>query len=176
MNLVIDELKVFSGTAHPELTKSVCQYLEIPVGQSEAFKFANDNTFVRILENIRQRDVFLIQPTCAPTNDNLMELLIMIDACKRASAGRKYYLLNHALPFPFMGTAPVYDISTWHKVSLPLLYSAMANSFMVRIDVLALEIMHTSEHEVGVFILLDFQLISVKIATITNTNHATAEA
>ena len=88
MAIVLDELKVFSGTAHPELAQAVCDYLEIPVGQSEAFKFANDNTFVRILENIRQRDVFLIQPTCAPTNDNLMELLIMIDACKRASAGR----------------------------------------------------------------------------------------
>ena len=88
MDLVLDELKVFSGTGHPELTRVVCDYLQIPVGQSEAFKFANDNTFVRILENIRQRDVFLIQPTCAPTNDNLMELLIMIDACKRASAGR----------------------------------------------------------------------------------------
>ena len=88
MDLVLDELKVFSGNGHPELTQAVCDYLEIPVGQSEAFKFANDNTFVRILENIRQRDVFLIQPTCAPTNDNLMELLIMIDACKRASAGR----------------------------------------------------------------------------------------
>lgn len=88
MDLVIDELKVFSGTAHPELTKAVCDYLDIPVGKSEAFKFANDNTFVRILENIRQRDVFIIQPTCAPVNDNLMELLIMIDACKRASAGR----------------------------------------------------------------------------------------
>ncbi len=88
MNLVLDEMKVFSGTAHPALTQAVCDYLQIPVGQSEAFKFANDNTFVRILENIRQRDVFLIQPTCAPTNDNLMELLIMIDACKRASAGR----------------------------------------------------------------------------------------
>jgi len=88
MDLVIDELKVFSGTAHPELTKAVCEYLKIPIGKSEAFKFANDNTFVRILENIRQRDVFIIQPTCAPANDNLMELLIMIDACKRASAGR----------------------------------------------------------------------------------------
>ena len=88
MDLVIDELKVFAGNAHPGLAKSVCEYLGIPVGQSEAFKFANDNTFVRILENIRQRDVFIIQPTCAPANDNLMELLIMIDACKRASAGR----------------------------------------------------------------------------------------
>jgi ribose-phosphate pyrophosphokinase len=88
MDLVIDELKVFTGNAHPGLAKSVCEYLDIPLGKAEVFKFANDNTFVRILENIRQRDVFIIQPTCAPVNDNLMELLIMIDACKRASAGR----------------------------------------------------------------------------------------
>jgi ribose-phosphate pyrophosphokinase len=88
MDRVIDELKVFTGNAHPGLAKSVCEYLDIPLGKAEVFKFANDNTFVRILENIRQRDVFIIQPTCAPVNDNLMELLIMIDACKRASAGR----------------------------------------------------------------------------------------
>ena len=84
----MDELKVFSGNAHRELAEDVCKYLKIPLGEAEVFKFANDNTFVRILENIRQRDVFIIQPTCAPVNDNLMELLIMIDACKRASAGR----------------------------------------------------------------------------------------
>ena len=83
-----DELVVFSGNAHQGLTEDVCDYVGIPVGQSEVFKFANDNTFVRILENIRQRDVFIIQPICAPVNDHLMELLIMIDACKRASAGR----------------------------------------------------------------------------------------
>jgi ribose-phosphate pyrophosphokinase len=88
MDRVIDEMKIFTGNAHPALAQSVCEYLEIPLGQAEVFKFANDNTFVRILENIRQRDVFIIQPTCAPVNDNLMELLIMIDACKRASAGR----------------------------------------------------------------------------------------
>ena len=88
MNPILDELKVFTGNGHPELAKSVCEYLDIPVGQAEVFKFANDNTFVRIHENIRQRDVFIIQPTCYPVNDNLMELLIMIDACKRASAGR----------------------------------------------------------------------------------------
>ena len=88
MNPILDELKVFAGNGHPELAKSVCEYLDIPVGQAEVFKFANDNTFVRIHENIRQRDVFIIQPTCYPVNDNLMELLIMIDACKRASAGR----------------------------------------------------------------------------------------
>ena len=88
MNPVLDELKIFTGNAHPELAKSVCEYLEIPLGEAEVFKFANDNTFVRIKENIRQRDVFIVQPTCYPVNDNLMELLIMIAACKRASAGR----------------------------------------------------------------------------------------
>ena len=88
MTPIIDELKVFTGNAHRGLAESVCQYLDIPLGRAEVFKFANDNTFVRIQENVRQRDVFIIQPTCAPVNDNLMELLIMIDACKRASAGR----------------------------------------------------------------------------------------
>ena len=88
MNPILDELKVFTGNGHPELAQSVCEYLDIPLGQAEVFKFANDNTFVQIRENIRQRDVFIIQPTCYPVNDNLMELLIMIDAFKRASAGR----------------------------------------------------------------------------------------
>ena len=85
---MLNELKVFSGNAHPQLARDVCDYLGIEVGVSEAFKFANDNTFVRIGENIRERDVFIVQPTSAPTNDNLMELLIMIDAARRASAGR----------------------------------------------------------------------------------------
>ena len=88
MRPVIDELRVFTGNAHPKLAQDVCSYLDIPLGQAEVFKFANDNTFVRILENVRQRDVFIIQPICYPVNDNLMELLIAIDACKRASAGR----------------------------------------------------------------------------------------
>lgn len=83
-----DELCVLSGNAHPELAKDICDYLKIPIGKSEAFKFPNDNTFVRILENVRERDVFVVQPICFPVNDNLMELLIMIDAAKRASAGR----------------------------------------------------------------------------------------
>ncbi len=83
-----DELRVFSGNAHPELALAVCESLNIPLGKAQVFKFSNDNTFVRILENIRQRDVFIIQPICLPVNDNLMELLIMIDAAKRASAGR----------------------------------------------------------------------------------------
>ncbi len=83
-----DELKVFTGTAHRGLAEDICNYLHIPVGQSNVFKFSNDNTFVQIEENVRQRDVFLMQPFAYPVNDHIMELLIMIDAAKRASAGR----------------------------------------------------------------------------------------
>ena len=84
----MDELKVFTGNAHPALAKAVCDYLGIPLGQAEVFEFSNENIFVRILENVRQRDVFVIQPICSPVNKSLMELLIMLDALKRASAGR----------------------------------------------------------------------------------------
>src|SRR4030042_2511017 len=84
----MDELKVFSGNAHPALAQAVTEYLGIPLGKCEVFEFSNENIFVRILENVRQRDVFIIQPLCSPVNKNLVELLIMIDALKRASAGR----------------------------------------------------------------------------------------
>jgi len=84
----MDELKVFSGNAHPALAKSVCDYLGIPLGEAEIFEFSNENIFVRILENVRQRDVFVIQPICSPVNKSLVELLIMLDAFKRASVGR----------------------------------------------------------------------------------------
>lgn len=86
--LPLEKLKVFTGNAHPALAQEVCNYLEVSLGMVEVFKFSNDNTFVSIKENIREHDVFIIQPTCTPVNDNLMELLIMIDAAKRASAGR----------------------------------------------------------------------------------------
>jgi len=85
---LIDELKVFTGNAHPALAKGICDYLKIPLGKAEVFEFANENTFVRILENVRERDIFVVQPICAPVNTRLMELLIMLDALRRASAGR----------------------------------------------------------------------------------------
>lgn len=85
---IYGELKIFSGTAHPTFGKKICDYLNIEPGKAELFKFSNDNTFVRILENIREKDVFIIQPASSPVNDNLMELLIFIDAARRASAGR----------------------------------------------------------------------------------------
>jgi ribose-phosphate pyrophosphokinase len=83
-----NELKIFSGNAHKELAKNICDYLGMNLGNNEVFRFSNDNIFVRFHENIRHRDVFLVQPFAAPVNDNIMELLIMIDAAKRASAGR----------------------------------------------------------------------------------------
>ena len=85
---MMDELKVFSGTAHPTLARAVCDYLGIPLGEAEVFEFSNENIFVRILENVRERDVFIIQPICSPVNKSLVELLIMLDAFRRASAGR----------------------------------------------------------------------------------------
>jgi ribose-phosphate pyrophosphokinase len=84
----MDELKVFSGNAHPALAQAVTKYLKTPLGKCEVFEFKNENIFVRILENVRSRDVFVVQPLCSPVNKNMVELLIMLDAFKRASAGR----------------------------------------------------------------------------------------
>ena len=79
---------ILSGNAHSSLANEISEYIGQSLTKAEVFKFSNDNTFVRILENVRERDVFIIQPTSFPVNDNIMELLIMIDAAKRASAGR----------------------------------------------------------------------------------------
>lgn len=79
---------IFAGNSHPQLVRDICDYLGQDIGKIEVFKFSNDNTFVRILENVRQKDVFILQSTVEPVNDHIMEMLIMIDAAKRASAGR----------------------------------------------------------------------------------------
>src|SRR4030067_1861850 len=84
----MDELKVFTGNAHPTLAQAICNYLKIPMGKAEVFEFTNENIFVRIQENVRERDIFVVRPLSTPVNKNLVELLIMIDAFKRASAGR----------------------------------------------------------------------------------------
>ena len=86
--MVADDLKVFTGNANPALAQGICDYLNIPLSQAEIFEFSNENIFVRILENVRERDVFVVQPICSPVNKSLMELLIMLDALERASAGR----------------------------------------------------------------------------------------
>ena len=79
---------IFAGNSHPQLVRDICDYLGQDIGQVEVFKFSNENTFVKILENVRQKDVFILQSTVEPVNDHIMEMLIMIDAAKRASAGR----------------------------------------------------------------------------------------
>jgi ribose-phosphate pyrophosphokinase len=84
----LEELLIFSGNAHPELARSICRYLETPLGSCEVYQFSNENIFVQIQENVRERDVFIVQPMSSPVNTSIMELLIMIDAAKRASAGR----------------------------------------------------------------------------------------
>lgn len=89
------ELKIFSGTAHPTLVDEIAQYLGIPRGDATVKTFPDGETFVKINENIRGRDIFFVQPTCPPTNQNLMELLIMVDAARRASA----YRITAVLPF-----------------------------------------------------------------------------
>ena len=81
-------LKLFTGNANPNLAKEICEYIKIPLGQATVKRFPDGETFVRIDENIRGQDVFILQPTCMPANDHIMELLIMIDAARRASASR----------------------------------------------------------------------------------------
>ena len=88
MARLYDEMTIFGGNSNPELTDSVCNYLGLPRGRADVFKFSNDNTFVRIGESVRENDVFVIQSFAEPVNDSIMELLIMIDTLRRASAGR----------------------------------------------------------------------------------------
>ena len=83
-----DEFSIYAGNANRPLAERICRYLQTELGEAEVFQFANENIFVRILENVREQDVFLVQPTSRPVNQSIMELLIMIDAFKRASAGR----------------------------------------------------------------------------------------
>jgi ribose-phosphate pyrophosphokinase len=82
------ELRIFTGNAHPELAGAICDYLGRPLGQASVYEFSNENIFVKIEENVRERDVFIVQPAASPVNTRLMELFVMIDAFRRASAGR----------------------------------------------------------------------------------------
>ena len=81
------QLKIFSGRANPELSSNICDYLKLPLGNVRFSTFP-DTEFHCKIDDVRGRDVFIVQPTCPPVNDNLMELLILIDTCLRASADR----------------------------------------------------------------------------------------
>ena len=81
-----DRLMVFTGNANPRLAEDVAKHLNIRLGRAKVGRFSDGEVMVEILENVRGRDVFLLQSICSPTNDNLMEMLVMVDSLKRASA------------------------------------------------------------------------------------------
>jgi ribose-phosphate pyrophosphokinase len=85
---VDQQMAVFTGSANPALAQEIARHLMIPLGRAYVGKFSDGEVTVELMENVRGRDVFIVQPTCPPTNDSLMELLVMADACRRASAGR----------------------------------------------------------------------------------------
>ena len=93
--MVPDNLMVFTGNANPKLAHAVAQQINIPLGKAQVSRFSDGEVMVELFENVRGKDVFILQPTCAPTNDNLMEIMIMADALKRASAGR----ITAAIPY-----------------------------------------------------------------------------
>ena len=83
-----ERMRVFTGNANPKLAEAVVRHMNISLGRCIVGRFSDGEVMVELLENVRGRDVFILQSTCAPTNDNLMEILVMVDALKRASAGR----------------------------------------------------------------------------------------
>jgi ribose-phosphate pyrophosphokinase len=99
------ELAIFGGSGNPALTQRICDYLQVRQSQAEIIDFPNENIFIRLRQSVRGRDVFLIQPICSPVNRNVMELLIMIDTLKRASAGR----ITAVIPFYSYGRSDKKD-------------------------------------------------------------------
>jgi ribose-phosphate pyrophosphokinase len=83
-----DTIALFAGNANPQLAQEIARHLPTPLGRCEVGRFSDGEVNVELMENVRGRDVFILQPTCPPVNDNLMELLVMVDACRRASAAR----------------------------------------------------------------------------------------
>src|SRR4030095_3236912 len=86
--MAFERMRVFTGNANPKLAEAVCRHLNVSLGRAVVGRFSDGEVMVELLQNVRGRDVFILQSTCAPTNDTLMELLIMVDALKRASAAR----------------------------------------------------------------------------------------
>jgi ribose-phosphate pyrophosphokinase len=101
----MDQFEIYHGNANPDLARKISTYLGTQPGKAEVFQFANENIFVKILDNVREKDVFLVQPTSHPVNQSIMELLIMIDAFKRASAGR----ITAVIPFYAYGRSDKKD-------------------------------------------------------------------
>ena len=96
---MLGKLQIFSGSAHPELAKSIANYLDTPLGATTITRFSNENMMVQVKDNVRGNDVFVIQPSCAPVSDGIIELLMTLDALRSASAGRITAVLPY---FPYV--------------------------------------------------------------------------
>jgi len=93
--MAVEEMRIFTGNANPKLAEAVCRHLNVSLGRCTVGRFSDGEVMVELMENVRGREAFVLQSTCAPTNDNLMEILVMVDALKRASAGR----ITAAIPY-----------------------------------------------------------------------------
>ena len=121
-----EQLKIFSGNANIPLAEAICAHAGVQLGKCEIVKFSNENIKVKIVESVRCQDVFIIQPSCVPVNDGIMELLIMIDAAKHASAGRITAVLPY---FPYVRSDKKDEprISITARLMADLLETAGAN-------------------------------------------------
>jgi ribose-phosphate pyrophosphokinase len=129
LNSMIGPLKIFSGSANLPLAKSICAHAGVELGACEIGKFSNENIKVKICDSVRGQDVFIIQPSCVPVNEGIMELLIMIDAAKHASAGRITAVLPY---FPYVRSDKKDEprISITARLMADLLYTAGADRVM----------------------------------------------
>ena len=93
--MAFERMRIFAGNANPKLAEAVCRHLNVSLGRCSVGKFSDGEVMVELMENVRGRDAFILQSTCAPTNDNLMEIMVMVDALKRASAAR----ITAAIPY-----------------------------------------------------------------------------
>src|SRR5713101_1822793 len=93
--MTFERMRIFTGNGNPKLAEAVVRHMNISLGRCIVGRFSDGEVMIELLENVRGRDVFVLQSTCAPTNDNLMEILVMVDALKRASAGR----ITAAIPY-----------------------------------------------------------------------------
>ena len=93
--MAFERMRIFCGNANPKLAEAVCKHLNVSLGRCTVDRFSDGEVLVELMENVRGRDAFILQSTCAPTNDNLMEIMVMVDALKRASAAR----ITAAIPY-----------------------------------------------------------------------------
>ena len=121
-----DELRIFAGNSNPGLAEEICRHLNLPLSQLEIERFSNDNLFVQVLENVRERDVFMVQSFTHPVSEHIMELMITLDALRSASAGR----ITAVIPYYSYARSDKKDaprISITGRLIADLLHTAGAN-------------------------------------------------